>query len=424
MHQNALAPTADNGLINGTMVSTFGGSYSRTTLTPGRKHRLRIINTAVDGHFQFSLDGHTMTVIAADFVPIVPYNASWVFVGIGQRYDVIIDANQTPGSYWFRAQSQDVAGCGSNFQNGNIRAIFAYQGHEDETPSTIAAPNTQRCTDETNIVPHWNSYVPPANIPEFEQLDAAINQSTAADGTLTIYWQVNSTPLRVDWGNPTVSAIQENPAHSNWPRTAGVITLPDANRWTYWVITEGVGSPFTVNIPHPIHMHGHDFSVLGWGTSAWTDADRENLNYRNPPRRDVAMLPTNGWVAIAFETNNPGAWLMHCHIVSESIGGRLLNAILLTSCLRHGTLTKGSRFNLSSRKRKCSRSILSRKTLTVNVRPGRIIFLLVLLTHRRTRVFERVLVVWEDRPQFPTPFAGMLLMCNVNNVRKRKEWEK
>lgn len=27
------------------------------------------------------------------------------------------------------------------------------------------------------------------------------------------------------------------------------------------------------------------------------------------------MLPTNGWVAIAFQTNNPGSWLMHCHIV-------------------------------------------------------------------------------------------------------------
>jgi len=26
------------------------------------------------------------------------------------------------------------------------------------------------------------------------------------------------------------------------------------------------------------------------------------------------MLPVGGWLVIAFETNNPGAWLMHCHI--------------------------------------------------------------------------------------------------------------
>lgn len=26
------------------------------------------------------------------------------------------------------------------------------------------------------------------------------------------------------------------------------------------------------------------------------------------------MLPTNGWLALAFVTDNPGAWVMHCHI--------------------------------------------------------------------------------------------------------------
>lgn len=38
------------------------------------------------------------------------------------------------------------------------------------------------------------------------------------------------------------------------------------------------------------------------------------LNLSNPPRRDVAMLPGGGYLVIAFETDNPGAWLMHCHI--------------------------------------------------------------------------------------------------------------
>ena len=39
------------------------------------------------------------------------------------------------------------------------------------------------------------------------------------------------------------------------------------------------------------------------------------------------MLPGNGWVVIAFFTNNPGAWLMHCHIawhVSQGLGVQFL----------------------------------------------------------------------------------------------------
>jgi hypothetical protein len=30
------------------------------------------------------------------------------------------------------------------------------------------------------------------------------------------------------------------------------------------------------------------------------------------------MLPGGGWLVIGFITDNPGAWLMHCHIVSLS----------------------------------------------------------------------------------------------------------
>ena len=61
-----------------------------------------------------------------------------------------------------------------------------------------------------------------------------------------------------------------------------------------------------------MHLHGHDFYVLGAGTGNYSDAT--TLNYINPPRRDVAILPANGYLVLAFVTDNPGAWLMHCHV--------------------------------------------------------------------------------------------------------------
>lgn len=64
-----------------------------------------------------------------------------------------------------------------------------------------------------------------------------------------------------------------------------------------------------------MHVHGHDFYVLGTGAGVF--GDTSTLKFNNPPRRDVAMLPADGWLVLAFETNNPGAWLMHCHIVSH-----------------------------------------------------------------------------------------------------------
>jgi hypothetical protein len=68
-------PVASNYLINGKNVKPDGSAGARATFnfTPGKKHLLRLINTSVDNHFKFTIDGHTMTVISTDFVPISPY---------------------------------------------------------------------------------------------------------------------------------------------------------------------------------------------------------------------------------------------------------------------------------------------------------------------------------------------------------------
>jgi hypothetical protein len=45
----------------------------------------------------------------------------------------------------------------------------------------------------------------------------------------------------------------------------------------------------------------------------WT-GDISRLKTDNPVRRDTATLPAQGYLVLAFESDNPGAWLMHCHI--------------------------------------------------------------------------------------------------------------
>lgn len=310
-HTNGSPPIADTGLINGTMVSSSGGKYARTTLTAGKRHRLRLINTAVDNHFMVSLDNHILQVISSDFVPIVPYNTTWLFLGIGQRYDVIITANQASANYWFRAEVQDTAGCGGNWNNHNILSVFSYGG-KTGNPTSTATTYTQRCTDETGIVPYWNSYVPIGQIQTPVFMGVSLNQTTGANGALTLYWNVNGSSLDVDWANPTLNYVEDG--KNNFPQRANLITLPTAGVWTYWVIQGLPGNPYDVEVPHPIHLHGHDFYILGTGSSTWSAANAKSLNYNNPTRRDVAMLPSGGWLALAFQTDNPGAWLMHCHI--------------------------------------------------------------------------------------------------------------
>lgn len=250
-HFNGAPPTADTALINGKMTSNRGGEHERTTLQQDKKHRVRLINMSVDNHYMVSLDNHQMEVIAADFVPIVPYNATHVFLGIGQRYDVIIRGNQPAGSYWFRAEVQDQAGCGSNANNGNILSIFSYEGHETETPISQGSGYQQRCTDEQDLTPYWNSYVPTGQVADnMTPLDTWLNQTTSSDGTLTLYWNVNGSSLNAEWEKPTLDYVKNN--QQDFPTRANIIELPRAGQWTYWVIRSVPGNPFNVQVPHPI----------------------------------------------------------------------------------------------------------------------------------------------------------------------------
>ena len=63
--------------------------------------------------------------------------------------------------------------------------------------------------------------------------------------------------------------------------------------------------------------------VLGQGPGIFSaENNTAELNFDTPTRRDTAMLIENGWTAIAFQTDNPGAWLLHCHI-GWHVGGGL-----------------------------------------------------------------------------------------------------
>ncbi|TGO84187.1 hypothetical protein BPOR_0537g00020 [Botrytis porri] len=330
-HSQAGPPSGDNGLINGSMVApagATGGKYTTNTITSGKKYRLRLINTSVDNHFMVSLDNHAFTVITSDFVPIVPYTTNWIFIGIGQRYDVIITANQTVGSYWFRAEVQN--GCGTNNNNGNIKSIFTYSGAASATPSSSATPYTGRCTDETGLIPFWDSFVPSGPLSgNVDQLNVAIDIGVDASGPI-VTWGINLSAIDVDWKKPILQYVLDG--NNSWPASENLIELPNAAQWYYWIIQEVPGNvngnPVSINVPHPMHLHGHDFFLLGTGVGTYNNTiNAPNLDYDNPTRRDVAMLPAGGWMVLAFQTDNPGAWLMHCHIawhVSEGLAVQFL----------------------------------------------------------------------------------------------------
>jgi len=74
-------------------------------------------------------------------------------------------------------------------------------------------------------------------------------------------------------------------------------------------------------------MHGNVLRILTTGNGSW-DQNISSLNFDNPMRRDTFMIPAGGYAILAFQTDNPGIWLMHCHIAWHASEGLVTTAIV------------------------------------------------------------------------------------------------
>ncbi|KAF2087923.1 multicopper oxidase [Saccharata proteae CBS 121410] len=297
--QSVGPPTLDNGLINGVNTWEDGGSRYETIVSSGSSYLMRIVNAAIDTHFRFTIDNHTMTVIATDLVPIVPYETDILSLTMGQRYDVIVSADQVEDDYWIRAIP--MADCSENDSTDNIRGILRYDSSSTADPTSSAYDiNSTACIDEdsSNLVPYLSQTVGSGS-----DTDLPVTIGTVDN---VFKWYISAVSMDVAWNNPTLLQVSEG-VTENFTSSQAIVELTEADEWYYFVIET------TQGVPHPMHLHGHDFSILASDDDASYD-DSVTLNLDNPPRRDVVTLPGSGYVVIAFKSDNPGAWLMHCHI--------------------------------------------------------------------------------------------------------------
>ncbi|KAI9684622.1 MAG: laccase, multicopper oxidase, benzenediol:oxygen oxidorectuctase, partial [Bogoriella megaspora] len=332
---------SDTGLING-MNTGNCTLYNATDPDPncvgegenfqlvfeaGKKYRLRVLNVAEEDWVQFSIDNHTLTVIATDFVPIVPYQTDSVLIDMGQRYDVIVEANAPPDNYWLRSAFEPY--CIPNGDGINtVRGIVRYNNDSTAIPNSTSAAvlGLDFCVDEQ-----------PSNLEPWVPIDLDMSKVKAGIQTEQVIpeWIDNDTYLRwsinggsymwVNWSNPALADVISGdlgaiPISDNVFQVgsnSSTTTQSNETEWVVLVIEDK--TPFT-GISHPMHLHGHDFLVLATGYEQWKGTTY-GWHLKNPPRRDTATMPANGFLAIAWPLDNPGVWALHCHITWHSSQG-------------------------------------------------------------------------------------------------------
>ena len=83
------------------------------------------------------MDGHNMTIIEADGIEVEPVVVDSLPIFAGQRYSVVVTADQTVDNYWIRARPN----IGSHaFHGGLNSAILRYAGAPTDDPTTEQGP--------------------------------------------------------------------------------------------------------------------------------------------------------------------------------------------------------------------------------------------------------------------------------------------
>lgn len=225
-----------------------------------------------------------------------------------------------------------------------------------------SAANSATMLDPSIVIP-WE----PPEIPPAAAKHTKINQKYVVSQTAVDTWVVDNLPFQ----SPDVPLIEGNKS-DGW-RAATTKHFP--GNTTIDIILQ-IANDSLDQMGHPMHMHGHKFWVLGSGTGQFNYSSIEAapsslMNLPNPPYRDVALLPPSGWLAIRYITDNPGAWMLHCHVQWHLLSGMAVVLVedseklteIIQSAVQPGSATSSHKMKGTSIASKRSPDILERVLL-------------------------------------------------------------
>ncbi|XP_030537568.1 laccase-17-like [Rhodamnia argentea] len=321
---------------------------------PGKTYLLRLINAALNDELFFRIANHSFTVVEADAVYVKPFKTDILVIGPGQTTNILLKAKLNPhkGTYLMAARPY-FTGQGT-FDNTTVAGFLEYveSSRNNTIPKnlTLSLPMLP-AMNATNVVAnfsqmfrHLNSQQYPAQVPLTVQkrFFFTIGLGSSPCPKNQTCQGPNGTKFQASLNNvsftlPTTAILQSyffrksnGVFTTDFPATPLMpfnYTGTPPNNTFVSNGTKAVVLPYNTSVElvmqgtsifgaesHPLHLHGHNFFVVGQGFGNFNQSkDPAKFNLVDPVERNTVGVPSGGWVAIRFLADNPGAWFMHCH---------------------------------------------------------------------------------------------------------------
>jgi len=274
----------------GNILTLNGKSYETLNVISGERVRLRIVNTSNARTMRFGIASHQPWLIALDGQPIPPVQLGekGVLLAPAQRADLAIDIAGKPGD---RIPIVELS-TGDELIAGYLQCE---QGKE-----------SQPKVESYELLKHI--------IPQPDLSKATNHELLMSGGAMRFLTKATFKGEELDgrelarvhgqtWAFNLQAGMSEKPLFSS--QSGETIRLKIVNE-TAW--------------PHAIHLHGHHFRIVSRasypsGKSISVSAEEKHAF------RDTVLLERDEVAEIAFVADNPGKWMLHCHMLEHQASG-------------------------------------------------------------------------------------------------------
>ena len=280
----------------GPLRSTNGTSDPAIPLPASGDCRLRLVNVDATRIMKIGIEGADAAVVAIDGHGVAPFSLSTWLLGPAMRIDLII---RTPR------------------EGGVVRLIDSSEQPRAELARFVATGAPLRKT-EFDPAPLRRVTVPQPDLDNATRLTFALDVTDAEKALLAVATGETIRAAPAGFAGVDIGALCLSQASfwtingRLWPEAtkdgtqsgAGATVAPlgvlERNRSYIFEFTNN--TPFS----HPIHLHGFAFTVLSASQFA-----------RPVHVADTVLLLPQERVEFAFVADNPGNWMLHCHVIEH-----------------------------------------------------------------------------------------------------------
>jgi FtsP/CotA-like multicopper oxidase with cupredoxin domain len=228
---------------------------------PGGRVLLRIINSSSMSAFHVGLGALDGELIAVDGFEVAPIRGRSFPAAVAQRLDIRVSLPPGAGAYPVLAQVE-----GERGQTGII--LVASDAPVTRIPDAAEAASPALTLDLERTL-RARKPLAPRKADRVHTLNLTGEMAGYVWSINNVVWNKDTPPLAVAEGERVeLVFVNQTP------------------------------------MPHPMHLHGHEFQVVEIDGERFPGAVRDTILV-TPGRR----------VVVAFDANNPGWWALHCHLL-------------------------------------------------------------------------------------------------------------